>query len=189
MAVASSQREKLKNYSKFMQASPYQMSPNPSPSPFIKERVLFICIHNSARSQMAEALLNHMCPDFFQAESAGLHPGKLNPLAVEVMREVGIDIRHKKPRRASDVFMSGRLFSTVITVCDEAGTEPCVDFPGVSERLRWGFPDPSTFQGTRQERLAQTRQVRDLIAAKIQAWCAEVCPFTIIEFPGEVRRG
>jgi arsenate reductase (thioredoxin) len=170
------------------QTSTYQISSNPFPTPFLKERVLFICIHNSARSQMAEALLNHMCPEFFEAESAGLHPGKLNPLAVTVMREIGIDIRRKKPRSAADAFMSGRLFSTVITVGDEAGTEPCADFPGVSERLRWSFPNPSTFQGTRQERLAQTRQVRDLIAAKIQAWCKEVCPFSIIEFPGEARR-
>ena len=170
-----------------MQLSPYQMIPNPSP--FVKERVLFISIHNSARSQMAEALLNHMCPEFFKAESAGLEPGKLNPLAVEVMREVGVDIRHKKPRRASDVFMSGRLFSTVITVCDEDGKERCADFPGDSERLRWSFPDPSTFRGPWQERLAQTRQVRDLIAAKIQAWCEELCPFNIIEIPGEIRRG
>ena len=169
------------------QTSPYQISPNPFPTPFLKERVLFICIHNSARSQMAEALLNHMCPEFFEAESAGLEPGKLNPLAVEVLREIGIDIRHKKPRSAADAFMSGRLFSTVITVCDDAGREGCVDFPGVSERLRWTLPDPATFRGTRQERLEKTRQVRDLIAAKIQAWCKEVCPFSIIEFPGEAR--
>ena len=166
-----------------MQPSLHQISP----LPFLKERVLFICIHNSARSQMAEALLNHMCPDFFEAESAGVEPGKLNPLAVEVMREVGIDIRHKKPRSASDVFMSGRLFATVITVCDEDGRGRCADFPGVSERLRWSFPDPATFRGTRQERLAQTRQVRNLIAAKIQAWCAEVCPFSLVEIPGETR--
>lgn len=146
------------------------------PDQIIKERVLFICIHNSARSQMAEAFLNHFCPDFFKAESAGHEPGKLNPLAVEVMQEIGIDIRHKKPRNAHDAFMSGHLFSTVITVCDEASAELCMDFPGDSQRLRWSFPDPSTFRGTRQERLEQTRQVRDLIAAKIQAWCAEVCP-------------
>jgi arsenate reductase (thioredoxin) len=137
---------------------------------------------------MAEALLNHMCPESFEAETAGVHPGKLNPLAVTVMREIGIDIRHKKPRSTADAFMSGRLFSMVITVCDEAGTEPCVDFPGVSERLRWSFPDPSTFRGPWRERVAQTRQVRDLIAAKIQAWCAEVRPFSIIEFPGEARK-
>lgn len=124
---------------------------------------------------MAEAFLNHICPDFFQAESAGLEPGKLNPLVVEVMREAGIDIGHKIPRSNTDAFMSGRLFSTVITVCDEAAAERCPDFPGVSQRLHWSFPDPSTFQGTRQERLEQTRQVRDLVEAKIRAWCAEVC--------------
>ena len=149
----------------------HQMKPNQ----IAKERVLFICIHNSARSVMAEAFLNHFCPDFFQAESAGLEPGKLNPLVVEVMQEVGINVRDKKPRSAVDLFMSGRLFSTVITVCDTASAERCPDFIGVSQRLRWSFPDPATFQGARQERLEQTRQVRDLIAAKIQAWCAEVC--------------
>jgi len=133
---------------------------------------------------MAEALLNHMCPEFFEAESAGLRPGKLNPLAVEVLREVGIDIRHKKPRSTADAFMSGRLFSMVITVCDEAGAEPCADFPGVSERLRWSFPDPSTFRGSRQERLEKTRHVRDLITAKIHALCEEVCPFCTVEAPG-----
>ncbi len=82
------------------------------------------------------------------------------------MREVGIDIGHKETRSAFDVYMSGRLFSTVITVCDAASAERCPDFPGVSQRLRWSFPDPSTFRGTQQERLEQTRQVRDLIAAK-----------------------
>ena len=96
----------------------------------IRERVLFICLHNSARSQMAEAFLNHICPDFFQAEIAGLEPGKLNPLVVEVMREVGIDIGHKSPRSCGDAYMSGRLFSIVITVCDEATAERCPDFPG-----------------------------------------------------------
>jgi arsenate reductase len=146
-----------------------------NPDQIVKERVLFICLHNSARSQMGEAFLNHYCPDYFQAESAGLEPGKLNPLVVEVMREAGIDIGRKTTRSAFDVYMSGRLFSTVITVCDEASAERCPDFPGVSQRLRWSFPDPSTFQGTPQERLEQTRQVRDLIAAKIQAWCAKVC--------------
>lgn len=146
-----------------------------NPHQVIRERVMFVCVHNSARSQMAEAFLNHFCPDFFQAESAGLKPGKLNPLVVEVMQEVGMNIRHKKPRSAFDVYMTGRLFFTVITVCDQASAEQCPDFPGVSRRLRWSFPDPSTFQGTRQERLEQTRQVRDLIAAKIQDWCAEIC--------------
>jgi arsenate reductase len=148
-----------------------QMNPNQ----IIRERVLFICLHNSARSQMGEAFLNHFCPDFFQAESAGLEPGKLNPLVAEVMREIGIDIGRKTTRSAFDVYMSGRLFSTVIMVCDEASAERCPDFPVVSQRLRWSFPDPSTFQGTPQERLEQTRQVKDLIAAKIQASCAEVC--------------
>jgi arsenate reductase len=149
--------------------------PSVKPDQLIKDRVLFICVHNSARSQMAEAFLNHICPDFFKAESAGLEPGKLNPLVVEVMREAGIDISHKTTRSAHEAYMSGRLYSTVITVCDQASAERCPDFPGVSRRLRWSFPDPSTFKGTREERLEQTRKVRDLIEAKVKAWCAEVC--------------
>lgn len=96
-----------------------------NPDQIVKERVLFICLHNSARSQMGEAFLNRYCPDYFQAESAGLEPGKLNPLGVEVMREAGIDIGRKTTRSALDVYMPGRLFSTVITVCDEASAERC----------------------------------------------------------------
>lgn len=141
----------------------------------IRERVLFVCVHNSARSQMAEAFLNHICPDFFQAESAGLEPGKLNPLVVEVMREAGIDIGHNSPRSIAEAYMSGRLFSIVITVCDETSAERCPDFPGVSQRLHWNFPDPSKFIGVRKEKLAKTREVRDMIKQKIEQWCSEVC--------------
>ena len=148
----------------------------------LKQRVLFVCMHNSARSQIAEAFLNKLCPGYFLAESAGIEAGKLNPLAVEVMREVDIDISHKKPRTATDAVMSGRLFSIVITVCDAATAERCPDFPGESQRLRWNFPDPSTFQGTRAEKLAKTREVRDAIKHKIEKWCGEVTQ------PGNQRR-
>jgi arsenate reductase len=144
-----------------------------TPKPKIK--VLFICIHNSARSQMAEAWLNHLCGDAFEAESAGLEPGTLNPLVVEAMREVGIDISHKKTQGVFDVFKSGRLFSYAITVCDEASAERCPIFPGITKRLHWGFPDPSTLTGTKEEKLAQIRPIRDAIKKKIESWCAEIC--------------
>jgi arsenate reductase len=96
----------------------------------VKTKVLFICVHNSARSQMAEAWLNHICGEFFVARSAGLEPGTLNPLAVKVMSEVGLDISNKKPQAVFEVFRSGQLFAYVITVCDEASAERCPIFPG-----------------------------------------------------------
>ena len=141
----------------------------------MKEKVLFICIHNSARSQMAEAFLNAICPEQFSAESAGLEPGELNPYAVEVMREVGIDISHKDTKAVFDLFKSGRLYRHVIAVCDTATAERCPVFPGLVERHQWPFPDPSAAEGSREERLAKAREVRDLIKAAVEQWCSERC--------------
>jgi arsenate reductase len=142
----------------------------------VKPNVLFICIHNSARSQMAEAWLNHVCGDFFAAESAGLEPGTLNPLVVEVMQEVGIDISTNDTRAVFDVFKSGKLFAYVITVCDETSAEKCPIFAGVTKRLHWSFPDPSTLVGAREQKLVEVRKIRDEIRDKIRSWCEEVCP-------------
>ncbi len=141
----------------------------------MKKKVLFVCIHNSARSQMAEAFLNQICGDVFEAHSAGLEPGKLNPIVVEVMQEIGIDISGNPTKAVFDVFKSGKLFSYVITVCDETSAERCPIFPGITTRLHWSFPDPSAFQGTHEEKLAKTLEVRDIIKAKIETWCAEMC--------------
>jgi arsenate reductase len=141
-----------------------------------KSKVLFICIHNSARSQMAEAFLNHVCGEQFEAQSAGLEPGKLNPIVVEAMGEIGLDISGKPTKAVFDVFKSGQMFAYVITVCDEASAERCPIFPGITKRLHWSFPDPSALQGTHEEKLARTREIRDAIKAKIENWCAEVCP-------------
>ena len=141
----------------------------------MKKRVLFVCIHNSARSQMAEAFLDQICGDEFEAHSAGLEPGKLNPIVVEAMREVGIDISGNQTKAVFDYIKSGKMFAYVITVCDEASAERCPIFPGVTQRLHWGFPDPSQFHGTHEEKLAKTREVRDTIKRKIEAWCQEVC--------------
>jgi arsenate reductase len=145
----------------------------PTPEPKIK--VLFVCIHNSARSQMAEAWLNHLCDESFQAESAGLEPGTLNPLVVEAMREVGIDISQKKTKAVFDVFKCGRMFNYTIAVCDGASAERCPIFPGVTKRLHWSFPDPSALTGTKEEKLAQIRPIRDMIKRQIENWCAEIC--------------
>jgi len=141
----------------------------------MKQKVLFICVHNSARSQMAEALLNLACPDYFEAHSAGLEPGALNPLAVEAMKEIGLDISGKKTQSVFDVFKTGQFFPYVITVCDESSADRCPIFPGVTKRLHWSFPDPGALTGSREERLDGTRQIRDQIRARIEAWCDEMC--------------
>jgi arsenate reductase (thioredoxin) len=141
----------------------------------MKKRVLFICVHNSARSQMAEAWLNHTCGEYFEAQSAGLEPGALNPLAVQVMAEVGIDISKNKTQAVFDVFVSGQLFAYVITVCDAASAEKCPIFPGPATRLHWSFPDPSEVQGNETAKLEQVRLIRDEIRTKIEQWCEEVC--------------
>jgi arsenate reductase len=141
----------------------------------MKQKVLFICIHNSARSQMAEAFLNEICGDHFEARSAGLEPGKLNPLAVQTMREIGIDISQKQTQSVSDVLDSGERFAYAITVCDESSAERCPVFPGEAKRLHWSFPDPCALIGTNEERLAGTRQIRDQIRVRIQMWCDEMC--------------
>lgn len=141
----------------------------------MKRSVLFVCIQNSARSQMAEAYLNALCPEDFAAESAGLEPGDLNPLAVTAMAEVGIDISKKETRAVFDLFKREKQYSYVITVCDAASAERCPVFPGGARRLHWSFPDPGALEGALEDRLAQTRQIRDQIRAKIEAWCAEMC--------------
>ncbi|PYK61505.1 MAG: arsenate reductase ArsC [Verrucomicrobia bacterium] len=146
----------------------------------MKKRVLFICVHNSARSQMAEAWLNHTCGEFFEAQSAGLEPGTLNPLAVQVMAEAGIDISNKKTQAVFDVFKSGQLFAYVVTVCDETSAEKCPIFPGPATRLHWTFPDPSQVQGSEGEKLEQVRVIRDEIRGQIEQWCDEVCPQALL---------
>lgn len=124
---------------------------------------------------MAEAWLNQICGEFFEARSAGLEPGTLNPLAVEVMREAGIDISKKETRAVFDVFKTDEVFAYVITVCDESSAEKCPIFPAPATRLHWSFPDPSQLTGTPDEKLALVREIRDQIRAKIDNWCAEVC--------------
>ena len=140
-----------------------------------KEKVLFVCIHNSARSQMAEAWLNHLCGEFFQAHSAGLEPGTLNPLVVKVMEEAGIDISAKKTQSVFDLIKQGKLFNYVITVCDEASAERCPIFPGARERIHWSFHDPSKVIGTPEEKLQRVRDIRDSIKTQVEAWCSTMC--------------
>ena len=140
-----------------------------------KQKVLFICAHNSARSQMAAALLNEMCGEFFEAQSAGLEPGTINPLAVEALREFEIDISKNPTQRVFDVWKSGQMFAFVITVCSEVEAEGCPIFAGVTTRLHWPFDDPSKFTGTHNVRLEKTRRVRDQIRDRLYSFCEEHC--------------
>lgn len=141
----------------------------------MKRSVLFVCVHNSARSQMAEAFVNRLCADDFVAESAGLEPGTLSPLAVAAMAQVGIDISKATTKSAFDLFKTGKHYSYVITVCDESSAEQCPVFPGVARRLHWIFPDPAAARGTDEEKAEQVRSIRDSIRGQIATWCAEVC--------------
>lgn len=132
-----------------------------------KEKVLFVCIHNSARSQIAEALLNQFGGDHFEAYSAGLEPGTLNPLAIEVMQELGIDISTKQTKGVFDYFKQGALFNYVITVCDGSSAEKCPIFPGITKRINWSFEDPSMLTGSHNLKIEATRRIRDEIKRSV----------------------
>ena len=137
-------------------------------------RVLFLCTHNSSRSQMAEGLLRAHGGDRYTVFSAGTHPRNVHPLAIQVMREIGIDISEAAGHRAKslDEFMGQPPMDLVVTVCDDAAEE-CPYFPGARRQEHWGFPDPSAVTGSEQERLAAFRSVRDAIAARIQVFVTQ----------------
>lgn len=137
------------------------------------QRILFVCIHNSARSQMAEAFINELGKEKFFAESAGIEGGKLNPVVVKAMAETGIDISQNKTKTVDDILAAGKKYDYVVTVCDEASAERCPVFPGGGKKLHWGFPDPSALTGTDEEKLVRTREVRDAIRSKIAAFVKE----------------
>lgn len=128
-------------------------------------RVLFLCTHNSSRSQMAEGLLRARGRKGYEVFSAGTQPGIVHPLAIKVMREIGIDISTHRAKGIEEFATQPRM-DLVITVCDEAA-EACPFFPNTRKQVHWGFPDPSRAIGSEEERLATFRHIRDLIAAKI----------------------
>ncbi len=133
-----------------------------------KTRVLFVCTQNSARSQIAEAFLDELAGDRFEAKSSGLEAGDLNQLVVEAMHEVGIDISKNKTKSVFDLFKQGELFSYVIAVCDQAAAQKCPVFPGLkTETIVWSFPDPAQFTGSREEKLERVRRLRDEIKKKV----------------------
>jgi len=139
-----------------------------------KIKVIFICVHNSARSQMAEAFLKKYGGEKFEVTSAGLEPGILNPVVVEVMKEIGIDISGNKTKSVFDFYKNGNFFNYVITVCDESQSERCPIFPGVVKQMHWGFTDPSSFEGALEDKKVKTRKVRDEIDTKIKQWLQEI---------------
>ena len=139
-----------------------------------RKRVLFVCIHNSARSQMAEAWLRNVAGDRFEVESAGLEPGKLNPFVVEAMKQVGIDISHHSPKGVQDLLNAGKTYNYVIAVCDKEAAEKCPIFPGGSIRLHWSFPDPSAATGEYDSKLRVAAEIRDAIKATIEQWLREM---------------
>lgn len=135
-----------------------------------RPRVLVLCTHNSARSQMAEGLLRALAGDRFEVASAGTEATRVHPLAIQAMAELGIDIRGHHSKTVDTLL--GERWDVVITVCDSAN-ERCPLFPGPTTRLHWSFEDPSAAAGSEAERLAVFRRVRDAIAARLREWAAE----------------
>ena len=139
----------------------------------IGNNVLFVCSHNSARSQMAEGWLRHLAGDRFVVHSAGVEPGVLNPLSVKAMAEVGIDISSHKAEGISEYL--GKLpVYYLIVVCDKAAESCPRIWPGVGERVHWFFEDPSAATGSEEDKLAVFRRVRDEIKRQIEQWLAEM---------------
>lgn len=131
-----------------------------------RQRVLFLCTHNSARSQMAEGLLRHLAGDRFEAYSAGTEATRVRPLAISAMAELGIDISGQVSKTLERYLREP--FDQVITVCDDAN-ESCPTFFGARQRLHWSIPDPSRATGTEQEQLAVYRAVRDQLRGRIES--------------------
>jgi arsenate reductase len=137
-----------------------------------KVKVLFLCTGNSARSQMAEAFLKKYGGDEFEVYSGGLEPKGINPYTERVMEEEGISLSGQDSKHVKE-FMGKVHFGYLITMCDEAEASCPTTFPGIGQRLRWLFEDPSAFRGTEDEKLAKFREVRDQIERRIKAWLEE----------------
>lgn len=137
-----------------------------------KARVLFLCTGNSARSQMAEALLRKYAGDHFEVYSAGLEPKGLNPYTIKVLEEIGVDTSQHYSKTL-DTFMGKVHFGYLITVCSNA-EENCPVFPGMGVRLHWPFEDPAAFVGSEEETLQKFREVRDQIDARVRQWLKEM---------------
>ena len=135
-----------------------------------KPRVLAVCIHNSSRSQMTEEFIRRAAGDAVEVTSAGIEPGNLNPVVVELLKEDGINIEGKATQSVFDLHERGERFDYVIAVCGAEVAEQCPVFPAEKERLHWPFPDPSKAEGTIEEKLAYVRPIRDEIRKKANAF-------------------
>ncbi|MGM0516076.1 MAG: arsenate reductase ArsC [Pseudomonadota bacterium] len=136
-------------------------------------RVLFVCIRNSGRSQMAEAFLNDLGAPEFVAESAGVDPHPIDPGVIRVMQEAGYDLSKAQSDRIVDFFREGRLYEQVIYVCERGVEAGCPVFPGVRRTLHWPYPDPAELAGSEAERLRELRRIRDRIRARVEQWLEE----------------
>jgi len=131
-------------------------------------RVLFICEHNSARSQMAEAYLQNLGGDVFEVESCGIEAGSINPMVIEVMEEKGYDLRGKTTRTALNLVQQGKSYDIIVTVCSRKASEQCPIFPGKALRMNWPFEDPAKAEGDRETKLESIREIRDRIEEKVR---------------------
>lgn len=134
------------------------------------KKVLFLCLHNSARSQMAEAYLKKYGGENFEVESAGFQPEPINSIVIEALKEDGIDISNNKTKAVFDLFKQGHIYHYVIRVCNLTAQEQCPIYPTMAEMIDWSFEDPSTFTGTTDEKLEKVRVVRDQIKDKIKSF-------------------
>ncbi|BEQ14288.1 arsenate reductase ArsC [Desulfoferula mesophila] len=137
-----------------------------------KDKVLFLCAHGNARGPMAEAFLNEMAGDRFEAQSAGLEPAAIDPLAAAVMDEIGLDIRREQTHNVFDLYRQGHLYAYVITLCTES-EKRCPMFPGITHRLHWPVGDPADLPGSPEEQKAAARHIRDQIKKDVQGFLAE----------------
>jgi arsenate reductase len=156
-----------------MEAPPPNPQARPEDEQETRRRVLFLCTHNSSRSQMAEGLLRARAGNRYEVFSAGTQAGRVHPLAIQAMAELGIDLSEAAGHRSKQMeeFIDQPPMDLVVTVCDEAA-EACPFFPGARRQVHWGFPDPSQATGTDEERLAVFRDVRDGLARRIDAFLA-----------------
>jgi arsenate reductase len=138
-----------------------------------RTKVLFLCTGNSARSQMAQAFLNHFAGDRFEAYSAGLEPKGIHPYTRKVMEEVGLDLMEHTSKHLSE-YMGKVHFGYLITLCSDADEKCPSTFPGMGRRLHWAFEDPAAFQGTDEETLEKFRQVRDQIERRVKEWVEDL---------------
>jgi arsenate reductase (thioredoxin) len=136
-------------------------------------KVLFLCVHNSGRSQMAEAFLKKYAGSRFEVESAGLEAGDLNPYVVRAMAEVGIDISRNATKKVWDLFQAGKIYQIVVAVCSKEAAERCPIFPGLSKKLHWPFDDPAALAGSDDQIMEGTRKIRDQIEAAVKEFIAE----------------